>query len=186
MLLADLGSEPNEASSRSSEKVIATLRDYERLPDTGYTAALTARANAEEAAIDTYFHTKPDANSCFPLMGRNVVKAARAWDDEPPDNTHGVRISPLRLAVADLSEGLKSDKGDTACYPAAIADLQALESATPGEVKDASTPWPTTPSLSNGDLDGDRIFYLNDFFLNDFSTQSDTNNVFAVLSAPGP
>lgn len=181
MVLADLSSEPGQASLPSSEKVIAILRDYEMLPDTGYTAALSARANAEEAAIDAYFHTTPDVNSCFPLTGRNGLKAERAWDNEPADNTQGVRILPLRLAIADLSEGLKSDKGDTACYPAAIADLQGLESATPGEVKAASTPWPATPRPSNGDLDGDRIFYLNDFF-----AQSVAKKASSVLSTPGP
>jgi hypothetical protein len=176
--IADLNSETSHVSSPTWQKVIAALMDYGRLPDTGFTAALNARASADSAVVNAFFHATPDAMGCFTLIGPEALKAMRAWDTEPTNTTHGVRVAPLRRARTDLKHGLSSDKADTACCPAAIADLQGLDSATPSQIAASSTDTHQVSIIGN--LDGYRIAYLNAFFF-----QFNTKNFSPVLAVQG-
>jgi hypothetical protein len=131
MVMADLRSDASQARLPTGRKVTAALEDYESLPDANFTAALNARANADTAVIDAYFRAVPDAKGCHTSTEpEEARRAMRAWVTQPANNALGVRLAPLRRAIADLKHGLSSDKGDTACYPAVITDLQSLESAT--------------------------------------------------------
>jgi hypothetical protein len=129
--------------------------------------------------MDSFFNAVPDAQGCYtstePAEAR---RAMRAWDTEPVSTAHGVRLAPLRRAISDLVHGLNSDKGDTACYPAAIADLKSLESATPGQIAASSKVIHQSSTIRN--LDGFRIAYVNGFF-----SQFDYKTFFPVLEVGG-
>lgn len=162
MAIADLRSDKSQARSPTWRKVIATLADYEDMPAADVTPAMNARAAADAATIDAFFHALPDASGCI-SMGPGVLKASQDWETEPKTTARGVRVPPLRRAIADLQRGLRSDSGDTACYLAAIADLHSLESATRPQI--SSSRWIRGDNPNPANLDGSRIGYLNGFFL---------------------
>jgi hypothetical protein len=141
------------------QRAFAALSDYANKPDADVTPAMNAEIDADTALIDSFLGAAPDATGCSGT-GRDARKAMHAWESEPRGRQAGVRVAPLRQAIADLKNGLGSDKGDTGCYPAAIADLQSLESATRAQISASQAKNNTIANLA-----GFRIAYLNAFFL---------------------
>jgi len=86
-------------------------------------------------------------------VGPGKKPAASAWATEPVQSLTGVSVAPLKRAVLDLRHGRTTDTGDLSCYPAAIVDLQNLESTTRQE-------------MARNVLVGYEIGHLNQFFEN--------------------
>jgi hypothetical protein len=136
-------------------RAIAAIEDFERLPITSVTPSQDAEATADVNEVNTFFGlpTTGTVPSCGVLSDGAAVAA---WSSEPPDTTSGILVAPLQRAVSDLRSGA----GSNPCTPAAIADLENLESATAADIAaSAGETTGGTPSLF-----GAGIAFLNDFF----------------------
>jgi hypothetical protein len=87
--------------------------------------------------------------------------AATSWLAEPQNATSGVAVDPLKTAVEDLQLAETENPANTPCYPAAIDDLVALESASPADIAASAAPGRNHANTSFGA----EIAYLNQFFL---------------------
>ncbi len=149
--------------------VIAAIEDIERLPITGVSAAQSAQFTADEATVTAFFDV-PSLVSCMPVEDTDTDQAATEWLSEPDNTSSGVVIGPLVAAANDLQEAERADPSATGCYPAAIDDLQGLESASPADI---------AGSAASGDNHADtpsgaEIAYLNVFFTSNESASSQT------------
>jgi hypothetical protein len=145
--------EISDAGSTSDYGAAVTaIKRFESMPITGVTPAISDQETAQIATINTFFGLPPTPwpGECE-SSGPGVRAAATAWGSEPAQSGTGVVVAPLAKAVNDLRRGLTTDRGDTSCYPAAIIDIQNLESAT-------------RTDLSREVPYGDEIGYLNQFF----------------------
>jgi hypothetical protein len=131
---------------------IAAIKKFETMPITDVTPVIGATETAEIAIIDRFFDLPPStwSGECD-SSGPGKQAAATAWETEPVQRVTEVAIAPLKKAVTDLKRGLVTDTGDKSCYPAAIADLQSLESARSADMT-RNIPY------------GNEIGYLNSFF----------------------
>jgi len=139
--------------------VIASIESIERLPDANVTPAQSAEFQSDQSFIDSFFNLQSPP-SCSPSTSTATREAAAAWFTEPDNTISGVVVAPLRTAVGDLQLADTEDPSDTGCYPAAIDDLTALESATQDDIAASAAPegnYANTPF-------GDEIGYLNRFF----------------------
>jgi hypothetical protein len=80
-----------------------------------------------------------------------------AWNTEPHDSTSGIAVAPLRRALADLARQLRLHPDG---YPAAIADLRNLASATTADIAASASEF----TGGRGTTYGAEIAYLNVFF----------------------
>jgi hypothetical protein len=131
---------------------IAVIQAFESMPITDVTPSISEQENAAIASINRFFGlpSTPWPGECD-SSGPEKRAAAAAWETEPVQSLTGVVAAPLAEAATDLRHGLTTDRGDTSCYAAAIADLQSLESAK-------------RANLSKDVPYGDEIGYLNKFF----------------------
>jgi hypothetical protein len=139
--------------------VIAAIENFETLPLTDNTPAQQARGAADLTKIDRFFRV-PVLTACGVASGAAGRAAAAAWDTEPRGISSGIVVGPLRRALADLAQQVKTHPAGTSCYPAATADLRNLESATRADI--AASAVETTGRGYN--LYGAEIAYLNYFF----------------------
>jgi hypothetical protein len=138
---------------------IAALRNFESLPLTGNTPAQLRRGDADVRKLGRFFGI-PLVGPCGTASGPAARAAAAEWKAEPRDDTSGIRAEPLRHALADLVRQLHAHPAKTSCYPAAIADLSHLETATKADVAASAGEF----NGRGGTEYGDDIAYLNDFF----------------------
>jgi hypothetical protein len=157
------GREKLGGSSRYTAAIRA-IADFEGIPITGVTSAMEAQVKADIAVVDRFFGLArtPWVHGCL-AHGPGIRGAAEAWASEPKGTSHGVRSGPLKAAAEMLSQGLSTDYGDRSCYPAAIADLIGLESATRSQVSASSKPW-SLDSYSAVQVIGAQIDYLDALF----------------------
>jgi hypothetical protein len=134
---------------------MAAIQDFERLPITSVTPAQGAEETADINKVNAFFDL-PTTGLVPPCGIASAPGAAAAWTSEPPNTTEGILVGPLQRAVSVLAKDASTDP----CIPAAIADLENLESATAADV--AASAGETTGGKSN--LFGADIAYLNDFF----------------------
>lgn len=144
--------------------VIAAITGFAAIPITGVTSAESARARTDVARVDRFFGLRhnPWEKGCL-TSGLGIQGAARAWQEEPTGISSGILIAPLQNAAADLTAGLKTDHGDRSCYPAAIEDLENLESATKSEVVRSSRSWSFGDHSATVSVSAE-IAYLHGFF----------------------
>ncbi len=116
-------------------KGIAAIKTFESMPITDVTPVIDAQENAQIATINRFFGLPPSPwpGECD-SSGPGKRAATAEWEKEPIQSLAGVAVGPLKKAVTDLRRGRTKDRGDTSCYPAAIVDLQSLESATRAEM----------------------------------------------------
>jgi hypothetical protein len=178
LAVADLrgGESSDTGDTAQYSRVIGLINAYEKIPITSVTPAQDVQANTDIAAVNTFFDIPPGAGQrqCAPPEP-GADAATAAWMTEPTMTSSGVDVPALRTAVADLEQAQARDSGATSCYPAAIADLQNLETATPAAIAQSSA-----AALSGGSsvaaLTGDEITYLNVFF-GLISPSNDAGNV---------
>lgn len=144
---------------------IAAITDFAAIPLTSVTPAENALAHTDIATVNKFFDLPHSTwtRGCI-ASGPGIKAAARAWSAEPGSTSHGTLTRPLKTAANDLSRAIHTDTGDRSCYPAAIADLTSLESATDSEVAASSKNW-TFDAYTPASLVGSQIAYLNTFFL---------------------
>jgi hypothetical protein len=147
--------------------VIAAIEDFETLPDSDFTPADAAEARKDGAVILPFFGISesgpsPSYGDCN-VPWPNDIAATKAWATEPPNTSSGVIVGPLQAAVTHLQQGLTTDACDEPAYPAAIADLQNLESASSADIAASSGLVPSGAYLIHT-LIGDEIAYLDEFF----------------------
>jgi hypothetical protein len=143
-------------STVSSRTGSSTWSKFEGMPMTGVTPAIGAQEDAQIATINSFFGLHPALTAIggeCTAVGPGKKPAASAWATEPVQSLTGVSVAPLKRAVLDLRHGRTTDKGDLSCYPAAIVDLQNLESTTRQE-------------MARNVLVGYEIGHLNQFFEN--------------------
>jgi hypothetical protein len=143
---------------------IAAIIDFATIPITSVTQAENAQIKTDLAEVNKFFGLPRSTwnGECI-SSGSGVDAAASAWATEPSGTSHGTRARPLKAAVSDLSRGFHTDTGDRSCYPAAIADLKNLESATKSEIA-ASSQNTSFDAYTPAGLVGAEIVYLNGFF----------------------
>jgi hypothetical protein len=146
---------------------IAAIKDYETLPDTDFTDADAVEARRDSAVILPFFGLTGSDQS---LSGGNcnvswptAIAATKAWVTEPANTSSGIIVGPLQEAVTYLQQGLTTDSCDKSDYPAAIADLQNLESASSADIAASSGLVPSGAYVIHT-LIGDEIAYLDEFF----------------------
>jgi hypothetical protein len=161
LAVADLerGEVTDGGSKARYRAAIAAIHGFESLPLTDTTPAQRRRADADVSKLDRFFHI-PVLTMCGVASGPAARAAARAWETEPDDSTSGIAVGPLRSALADLSRQLKLHPAGTSCYPAAMADLRNLESATTADIAASAVEF----TGGGGTVYGADIAYLNDFF----------------------
>ena len=143
LTLQDLRAAPlvHGRSAASYRAALSNLGALENLPDTDVSAQENRNASREFAALDRFFavtkHQQEQDSNCQ-TRGQGLAGASIAWAQEPIGADAGIRSAPIRTALADLRRGISSDRGQVGCYPAIIADLQALQTATPAEIADSS------------------------------------------------
>jgi hypothetical protein len=142
---------------------IAAIENFENLPLTSVTPAEDAEGQADFKVVNTFFDLPVSTYvpSCSDDPGS---PAATAWSDEPANTTSGLLLVPLERAAANLEQGVSTNS----CFPAAIADLQSLESATRGDILASSA----ETSGRGFNLYGAEIAYLSDLFGTDVLTAS--------------
>jgi len=120
-------------------RAINTIVKFGELPDAMMTPAQSKQFTADITAISSFlgFKKSPWTTGCV-SHGAEARAAAQAWSEEPQGTNKGILKSHLRAAAADLTRGLRIDAGDRSCYPAAIEDLDNLQTATAAEI--AATP----------------------------------------------
>jgi hypothetical protein len=138
---------------------VAAIKGLERIPLTSATRAQRARAAADLSKLDAFFHVRL-LTTCGVASGPAARAAARAWNSEPHDSTSGIIVAPLRRALADLDRQRAMQRADTSCYPAAIADLRNLESATRADIAASAAEF----TGRGGTIYRADIGYLNIFF----------------------
>jgi hypothetical protein len=124
---------------------IANLTTIAHMPDAMSTPQEMAQWNASAAALDTFFalpYTTPYNVFAPPAQppynvncGGPPNTATAAWNEEPSGNSSGVLIEPLKQAAADIEQQKSLDP----CYPAAIDDLVALQSASKEMIAHSNT-----------------------------------------------
>jgi hypothetical protein len=164
LAVADLNrGERTDVNSSGYAVTIAAITSFAFLPLTSATPAQSARASADIAKVNRFFQLRGNSwdSGCI-ASGHGMTAAASAWSMEPNTAVHGALPGPLKTAASDLAAGERSDRGDRSCYPAAIADLANLESASQSEIAAAN---PLRWSLGSAEVIGAEIAYLNGFFL---------------------
>lgn len=152
--------EVTDAAGTSEYPVaIAAIRDFESIPLTSTTRAERRRADADLAKIGRFFHISLPS-PCGIASGSAARAAAAQWNTEPHDSTSGIAAAPLRHALADLTRELHARPAATSCYPAAIADLMHLESATKADIAASAAEFTGRGTTEYGA----DIAYLNSFF----------------------
>jgi hypothetical protein len=157
------GESTDSGSKSGYAAAIAAIEDFEKLPITSVTPSEDAEGNADFQVVNTFFDLPgaTDVPSCTNDPGS---PAAAAWSSEPANTTSGILLGPLERAVSNLEPRINTNS----CFPAAIADLQSLESATRADIVASSAE--TTGRGSN--LYGAEITYLNVLFGTDVLTAS--------------
>lgn len=127
------------AHRKTYTRAINTIVKFGELPDAMMTPAQSKQFTADITAISSFlgFKKSPWTTGCV-SHGAEARAAAQAWSKEPHGTNKGILKSLLRAAAADLTRGLRIDAGDRSCYPAAIEDLDNLQTATAAEI--AATP----------------------------------------------
>jgi len=152
--------ETTDSGNRSQyPAVVAAIEDFERLPITNVTPAQDAEGNSDIALVNGFFGLSQMV-SCGLDDSASTKDAALAWFTEPDNTTSGVAPGPLKTAVADLETAETEDPSETACYPAAIDDLDGLETATAAAIAASGAPGGNHANTTFGA----EIGYLNDFF----------------------
>jgi hypothetical protein len=166
LAVADLerGKSADRGNTSGYSAAIAAIRGFERIPITSVTATEAAKAKADIKAVNAFFGLAPrtDKRGCI-AAGPGATAATGEWVTEPADTSSGVTIAPLRQVTNYLRQGESADRGDKSCYPAAIADLQNLQTATAADIAASSGRSPTG-GYRVKTLYGDEIAYLNRFF----------------------
>jgi hypothetical protein len=149
---------------KAYEGAIGAITHFAAIPITSVTPSERAQTKSDLERVDRFFGLRrlPWAKGCI-TSGPGVEAAAHAWDEEPAGITHGVLVAPLQSAAADLTGGLTSDHGDRSCDPAAVEDLEALESATSSQVAESRRS-SGFGGQSPASLAGAEIAYLDVFF----------------------
>lgn len=144
--------------------IISSIEDIERLPITSVTPAQDAEFDSDAKVVNAFFDLTPKAvvASCGPDNAPATAEAAAAWFSEPGTTSSGVVVQPLETAVRDLETQEAEDSTGTSCYPAAIDDLENLESASSAEIA-ASAGEGTGNDAASSPI-GAEIDYLNEFF----------------------
>jgi len=147
----------NAAALRAAAAELNTLL---HMPDSGYTPALDAKWNANQTALTRFFGVGPIGEV---PRGPGFRAAQSAWEKEPSFGSEGVTVSDLQQAIRNLERGPGHlDAGATSAYPAAIADLLDLESATKRELASDGI-YEDTNVHGNNRL-AFEILFLNAFF----------------------
>jgi hypothetical protein len=155
--------ETTDTGNRSQyASVIAAIEDFERLPITSVTPAENVEANSDFVLVNKFFGLAQTASvaSCGVDGSASTKSAAIAWYTEPDNTTSGDTPGPLMTAASDLETAEAEDPSETACYPAAVDDLNGLEAATPADIAASGAPGGNHAN----DSFGAEIGYLNDFF----------------------
>jgi len=182
------------ANPTDLSKTVAALKDFGSLPVSGYTAALNARAQADQTTISNFLEAQPDSSGCYPLKGAQYAAAIRAWESQPRTSRLGVKSGLLREAAADLQRSSQAHIGDTGCDPAAISDLLALASTTPAKVASGARMRKVTLQDCSQfcqvvtcvrTVEGNRVAYLNGFFNAMPSTSVPPKEFRSVLAPSG-
>ena len=111
------------------------------------------------ARISRFFYLRLPENCGF-ASGTAAPAAVAAWRCEPHDSTSGIAIAPLR-GVADLQQQRRVHPSGTSCYPAALADLRYLESATRADIAASAAEF----TGRGGTVYGADIAFLRFFFM---------------------
>jgi hypothetical protein len=135
-------------------QVIAVIKSLESLPLTDNTHAQIRRGRVDLGKISRFFHVR-HLGSCAVSSGMAGRAAAAQWSREPSNAVSGVAVRPLLRALADLTEQVRAHPPGTSCYPAAIADLNNLKSATMADIAATRAHWTAYAA---------DIAYLNVFF----------------------
>ena len=96
----------------------------------------------------------------MPPAPRRLPRSRRGGAD-PHDSTSGIAIAPLRDALADLQQQRRMHPSGTSCYPAALADLRYLESATRADTAASAAEF----TGRGGTVYGADIAFLRFFFM---------------------
>lgn len=164
--IADLRSGETKAGRDASAyaAAIKAMQGYESIPITGVTAADLAGLRYDSVELARFFGLPAMTTGprCSMPPRSPTSPAYTEWLTEPTDIASGIQAAPLRRAASDLEADMKADPAGTSCFPAAIADLEALAS-TPGSAVAASS-----RSVDGGctySVVGDEIAYLSWFFV---------------------
>jgi hypothetical protein len=153
------GQVANAGSKPRYRAAIAAINNLEQTPLSNITRAERRGAAADFSRIDRFFHL-PAVNNCGVASGTAARAAAAAWNTEPHNSTSGIAAAPLRRALADLAQQLSVHPAGTSCYPAAIADLRNLESATKADIRASAVEF----TGRGATVFGAEIAYLGVFF----------------------
>jgi hypothetical protein len=153
------GEVTGSARTSAYPAAIAAIRNLESIPLTSTTPAERHHAAADLAKLGRFFHA-PRLGPCGIAAGIAARAAVAQWNAEPHDSTSGIATGPLRHARTDLVLQLRAHPAVTSCYPAAIADLTHLESATKADIAASAAEFTGHGSTEYGD----DIAYLNVFF----------------------
>jgi hypothetical protein len=161
LAIADLrhGQITDRSNTAGYPAIIAAIQNLGALPLTDNTPAQRARGAADISEVSRFFHVPP-LRTCGLTSGIAALAAAAAWNSEPHNTTSGVNVASLRRAAADLARQVRLHLGGTSCYPAAIADLRDLETATKANIAASSVEF----TGGGGTRYGDEIAYLDTFF----------------------
>jgi hypothetical protein len=152
--------ETTDTGNRSQyPSVVAAIENFERLPITDVTPAQDAEGNSDIALVNRFFDLSQMV-SCGFDDSASTKDAAIAWFTEPDNTTSGITLGPVKTAVSDLEAAETNDPSMTACYPAAVADLDDLETATAAAIAASGAPGGNHANTTFGA----EIGYLNDFF----------------------
>jgi hypothetical protein len=181
LAVADLqrGEKTRSGDTSGYQVAIAAIEDFEHLPITDVTRAQDAEAGRDFKKVNTFFDLSrlPWSGICG-ASGPQGMAAAMNWLKEPVGTSFGVIPGPLRTAAADLQEAMNvSPTANKYCYPAVIADLEALESASKADIERCFRNSPGRGQEASG-LDDAEIVYVDYFFTDDGES---TENYFRLL-----
>ncbi len=163
LAIADLrhGQITDRSNTSRYPAIIAAIQNLGALPLTDNTPGQRARGATDISKISRFFHVPP-LSTCGLTSGTAARAAAAAWNSEPHSSTSGVNVAALRRAAANLARQVRLHPAGTSCYPAAIADLTGLETATKSTIAASSVEF----TGGGGTRYGNEIAYLDAFFGN--------------------
>jgi len=142
-----------------ADQLVTAIRNIRRLaagPLTSVTPAQNRVATQAWNQLNRFFGFGMHPHTFFGLpSGRSYLAALTAWSHEPLGISDGVRITALRIAVAELERASAASPTAARLYEPAIADLSALEAASRSEVASSGN-WTSETSAE--------ITFLNYFF----------------------